>query len=135
MERLSYVSESSIDKADAWSAAIQIVADSQLKNAKLAITGALLFTGTYFVHIIEGPKVSMEQLMVSIGNDPRHINIIIIDQAPLTVRKFEELRLAYSGPSQFVARHVFRSIHHTTAMERKRSSEWLTELARQFFAS
>ena len=99
MKRLAYVSESSIDKADAWSTAIQIVADSQLKNTKLAITGALLFTGTYFVHIIEGPEVSVVELMVSIANDPRHTNIIIIDDAPISVRKFAELRLAYSGQS------------------------------------
>lgn len=134
MKRLLYVSQSYIDEVDAPSVVSQIVAGSQLKNTRLAITGALLFTGTYFAHIIEGPRGSVEELMVSIGNDPRHGNILVVDRTPITARKFKELKLAYSGHSQFVARKIMSSFHHTTAWERKRSSDWLTDLAFQFLA-
>jgi|GEM_PF-566447 hypothetical protein len=132
MKRLLYVSESYIAEVDASSTVGKIVADSHVKNARLDITGALLFTGTYFAHIIEGPRGSVEELMVSIGNDPRHGNILVVERTPITSRRFKELKLAYSGRSQFVAREIISSFQHTTAWERKRSSESLTELAYEF---
>ena len=124
-----------MDEMDVWSAATQIVADSQLKNDKLSVTGALLFTGKYFAHIIEGPKDSVEKLMMSISKDSRHGNIHILEHSFITIRKFHALQLAYSGSSQFVTRHVIRSIRQTTAWERRCSAEWLTELAWQFLAA
>ena len=134
MKRLLYVSESKIEESIAHATTLQIVTDSQPKNARLDITGALIFTGTHFAHIIEGPRVSVEDLMESIGKDSRHGNIVVIDRTYIAGRKFQELKLAYSGRSQFVARRVMRSIHQTTVWERKSSSELLTELAYQFLA-
>lgn len=132
MKRLLHVSKSCIDEEDPSSRVSKIVADFQLKNTALGITGAILFTGRFFVHIIEGPQSSVEELMGSLGNDPRHGNVHIVDCTQITRRRFQELKLAYSGSSKFVARRVMGSFHLVTAEERKSSSDWWTELAYEF---
>lgn len=132
MERLLYVSESRIDPLDLDSCVSQIVAVAQIRNAGLALTGALLFTGTHFAQILEGSTESIAQLMSSLHDDPRHANIVVVDRLPVEVRQFPDWQMAYFGPSQFVSRHVVRLLNQTTRSERQRATEWLTQLAHEF---
>ncbi len=132
MERLLYISESRLEPSEAKSAISQIVADAQIRNSKLELTGALLFTNTYFAQILEGPPESIEQLMSSIEDDSRHTNIVIVDHAPIETRRFPDWKMAYQGPSQFVSRQVARLLHSPSQSEQRRATEWLTELAHEF---
>ncbi len=132
MKRLLYVSENRLEQWEANPAVSQIVADAQVRNSEFEITGALLFTGTYFAQILEGPSGSIEQLMSSIEGDPRHANIVIVDHSPIEARRFPDWKMAYQGPSQFVSRHVVRLLHSTSQSEQRRATEWLTELAHEF---
>ncbi|WP_373490430.1 BLUF domain-containing protein [Parasphingorhabdus sp.] len=132
LERLLYISESRLGEAEVNSSVAQIVADAQIRNAALELTGALLFTGTYFAQILEGPTESIEQLMSSIKDDPRHANIIIVDRSPIEMRRFPDWKMAYHGPSEFVSRHVVRLLHSPPRSEQRRATEWLTELAHEF---
>ena len=132
MERLLYISESSLEPWEATPSVSQIVADAQVRNSEFEITGALLFTGTHFAQILEGPRGSFEQLMSSIQNDSRHRNIVIVDHSPIVARRFPDWKMAYRGPSQFVSRHVVRLLHSPSQSEQRRATEWLTELAHEF---
>lgn len=132
MKRLLYISESRLDQSDASAAIKQIVADAQIRNAELALTGALLFTGTYFAQILEGPRESVEQIMAAIRNDTRHENIVVVDHSAIEKRRFPDWKMAYQGPSQFVSRHVVRLLHSPSPSEQRRATEWLTELAHEF---
>ena len=132
MKRLLYISESNINELDAPATVLHIVATSQLKNAALALTGALLFTGVHFAQIIEGPTASIKKLMISLANDQRHGNIMVVDESRITAREFPEWKMAYAGPSQFVSRHVTILAQDPLRMEQRRAIERLIELIYQF---
>lgn len=132
MERLLYISKSRIEHMDAAFLETEIVGGSRIKNATLDLTGALLFTGTYFAQILEGSAGSIDQLMFSIHGDLRHDNILVVDRSSIDERKFPDWKMAYFGPSQFVSRHVVRLLTRTSQSEQRRATEWLTELAYEF---
>ena len=132
LERLLYISESRIESLQTWPIVAEIIAGAQVRNEELGLTGALLFTGTYFAQILEGPTASITRLMRSLGNDIRHTNIVIVDRSFITGRKFSDWKMAYHGPSQFVSRHVARLLNSPSQSEHQRATEWLTELAHEF---
>lgn len=132
MERLLYISESRLAPSEAKASVSQIVADAQVRNSEFEMTGALLFTGTHFAQILEGPQGSIQQLMSSIQDDSRHRNIVIVDHSPIEARRFPDWKMAYQGPSEFVSRHVVRLLHSPSQSEHRRATEWLTELAHEF---
>lgn len=135
IERLLYISESRIEPSEADAVISRIISDAQRKNARLNLTGALLFTGIYFAQILEGPTTSISQLMTSLTADTRHSDIVITYRSPIIVRKFSNLKLAYHGPSQFVSRHIVRLMNNPSRYEQKRATEWLTALALEFSSS
>lgn len=135
MERLLYISESQIESAAAETTVLEIVARSVCKNADTKLTGALLFTGTYFAQILEGTPDAIDQLMIDLCADPRHKNVRVVDRSVIDTRRFPDWAMAYSGPSQFVSRHVERLLNDVTQSERRRGTEWLTELAHEFSSS
>jgi len=135
MERALYISESRIEQANVELSVADIVASAQIRNLKLGLTGALLFTGVYFAQILEGPPNSIAQLMGSLRDDVRHKKIVIIDQSPIQARRFGDWKMAYHGPSQFVSRHVVRLLNSPSHSEQQRATEWLTELAHEFSGS
>lgn len=132
MERLIYLSESRIDPKDADEIISGLIFDAQNKNAELELTGALFFTENYFAQILEGPRDSIATLMRSIRVDVRHSNIKIVEQSPISNRRFARWLMAYHGPSQFVTRHVARLLHNPTKSEQRRATERLTQLAAEF---
>ena len=132
MKRLLYVSESNIEQAIAGKTISDIVAGAQVRNAQLHLTGALIFSNTYFAQVLEGPKGAVSQMMISIKADTRHRNINVVDESLINDRKFSDWKMAYHGPSQFVSRHVSRLLQPASLSEQIRASEWLTELALEF---
>ncbi|WP_408589948.1 BLUF domain-containing protein [Novosphingobium sp.] len=48
------------------------------RNASLGVTGLLVWNGSGFLQLLEGPVRSVEQLMTSIGRDPRHRDITVV---------------------------------------------------------
>ena len=88
MQRLLYISESRIADADKQSAVSQIVEHAQINNARLGLTGALLFTGLYFAQVLEGPTEAIQTLMADIKTDTRHGKVVVVDESPTTERLF-----------------------------------------------
>jgi len=107
---LVYVSRSELPPGAAASAAEAIVRLSSERNARLGVTGALIFTGTHFAQVLEGPRAALTALMVSIGRDVRHRDVRVTLEAPIVNRRFGDWQLAYQGPSQFVG-HRIASLH------------------------
>jgi hypothetical protein len=132
MQRLLFVSDACIKISDADAVASHIVTHAQIKNARLGVTGALIFTYRHFAQVLEGSPESLQILMASIYNDQRHDNIVIIDTLPITRRQFPDWQMAYQGPSSFVSRHVTRLLHADSQRERQRAAKWVTELAWEF---
>lgn len=132
LERLIYISESRIDATDAENVVAELVVVSQSRNADLAISGALLFTGTHFAQILEGPPSSLALIMSALRNDPRHGNIIIAARYSISMRVFSGWHMAYHGPSQYVARHVNRLLQKHSHSDQRWATERLTQLVLEF---
>lgn len=107
---LMYISRSCLQTEDAGASIQDVVEVSRMRNSGLDVTGALLFTGSQFAQILEGPQSPVEQLMQSIQRDPRHDEVIIVDQEFIQARRFAQWSMAYSGPSLFVRRSVSHAL-------------------------
>ena len=129
---LLYLSRSTIPAAAADEGVAAIVATSHARNPGLGLTGALLFTGEYFAQVIEGQATAVDQLMASVARDDRHDDMIVVAREPIAARRFGDWSMAYSGPSQFVARHVTRLLADPSSLELGRSAQWLNELLWEF---
>lgn len=55
-------------------------------NAKNDITGFLLHDGTYFVQYLEGPKISVDNLLNKISKDPRHACFTVLEYGSIKQR-------------------------------------------------
>lgn len=62
----------------------ELVCVSQTRNAALGISGILLFDGSHFLQVLEGPLDNVNQLYEKINNDPRHDSVVELmrDYAP-----------------------------------------------------
>ena len=109
-----------------------IVSTARARNPGLGLTGALLFTGEYFAQVLEGMVASVGQLMARVAQDPRHNMVMVVAREPIVARRFANWSMAYSGPSQFVARHVSRLLVDPILTEQRRSADWLNQLLYEF---
>lgn len=125
---LLYVSRSNIRPDQAEATVAEIVSKSCDRNPTLAITGALLFTGTHFVQVLEGSAAVLDPLLVMICSDPRHTQLIVSERGLIQARRFGDWRMAYFGPSQFISRHVERLLNDPAPVEKRRAAGWVNDL-------
>lgn len=61
-----------------------ILGAAQINNAANGLTGLLVFTGTQFMQLLEGPRDAVEAVFAAICNDPRHDAVarLIAEPAP-----------------------------------------------------
>jgi hypothetical protein len=67
------------------------------KNARLGITGHLLYADGLYTQCIEGPPEAIEVLWQDLLKDPRHEAISVLSRQPVTARRFEEWAMAFSS--------------------------------------
>jgi hypothetical protein len=70
---------------------------SRQKNARLGITGHLLYADGMFTQCLEGTAASIDGLWQSLMKDPRHDAIRVIDRLAVHDRRFEEWSMAFSS--------------------------------------
>ncbi len=78
-------------------ALFDLLNNARLKNARLGITGHLLYADGLFTQCIEGPPEEIELLWQSLLKDPRHEAISVISRQPVTARRFKEWAMAFSS--------------------------------------
>jgi FOG: EAL domain len=61
-----------------------MVAAANIKNGEADVTGILLFNGTHFFQLLEGPEEKVKSIYQTICDDPRHYNLVelLCDYAP-----------------------------------------------------
>jgi hypothetical protein len=100
LEQLAYVSTatapgiSSADVAD-------ILAASLRNNPANNITGALAFTDTRYLQLLEGSHGSLDVLILKLMIDTRHRDLIFIDRAPISERSFATWSMAVPAVTPF----------------------------------
>jgi len=76
----------------------QMLRESRLRNTRRDITGVLVFSDGVFLQVLEGEREDVEDLMESIGRDPRHRDIKVIHEEEIDRRAFPTWRMAYLSP-------------------------------------
>jgi|GEM_PF-3795684 len=71
-----------------------LIATAQASNARYGITGVLRFDGAYFLKVLEGLRAAVEATMGRILRDPRHDDVRITAQGPVTLRDFAAWNMA-----------------------------------------
>jgi len=88
----------------------RIVDVSRIRNARMSVTGALLFTGVRFAQCIEGPETGVAAIRQSIASDTRHAAVTTLMEGPIAQRRFSDWSLAYAGPSPSVRTAINRAM-------------------------
>ncbi|MEE2526879.1 BLUF domain-containing protein [Hyphobacterium sp. HN65] len=73
-----------------------ILEAARINNARLDITGLLLFDGTNFMQLLEGPNSDLQSLFETIAADKRHENVIRILLEDTEERQFPGWSMGYS---------------------------------------
>lgn len=73
-----------------------LLAASRRKNARLGITGILLFDEGVFFQVLEGERVVVEELYETIAADERHARVRKIILEPIEERNFGEWSMGLS---------------------------------------
>ena len=77
-----------------------ILAKSRTNNSTRGITGALLFNGTAFAQVLEGPLAEVEATFEKIQRDLRHDEVAILEAGFVSNREFPEWSMAFAGSAQ-----------------------------------
>ncbi|GAB3745742.1 hypothetical protein GCM10028817_00920 [Spirosoma pomorum] len=74
---------------------MDIVEFSRAKNARLGITGVLLYVNGKIVQVLEGQQEAVEGLYKSIQADPRHRDVKTVISHPIAQRLFDKWYMGY----------------------------------------
>lgn len=66
------------------------------KNARLNITGMLLYRDGFFMQALEGELTNIEDLFKTISNDPRHRDVLLIYKKPIKERGFPDWTMGFN---------------------------------------
>jgi Sensors of blue-light using FAD len=74
---------------------LDLLAKSRENNARLGITGMLLYKDGNFMQALEGEEGAVQALYARIGRDPRHRGLLTLLQGPLEERQFPEWSMGF----------------------------------------
>jgi hypothetical protein len=77
-----------------------LLAISRRNNDAQDTTGVLLYREGRFMQALEGPRAAVEDAMGRIGADPRHTDVRVLDEEPLTARRFGSWSMGYRSPAE-----------------------------------
>lgn len=99
--RLVYASKNLLQGTEAETAEAiqQILKASQRNNAKVGVTGALMFNDGAFAQVLEGPRRGVEETFERIQRDPRHGDVTVLQCGPAESRGFANWSMAFVGQS------------------------------------
>jgi len=71
---------------------------SRDNNARLDITGMLLYRDGFFIQALEGQEQAVEDLFTKISKDPRHTNVLVVHRGNISRegRTFAEWAMGFN---------------------------------------
>lgn len=88
MHMLSYCSRSTIEPTRASAELRAIAHVSATNNPLLAVTGVLIFEGSFFVQVLEGERETLQRLSSRIKMDTRHAEFTVLADQPIESRHY-----------------------------------------------
>ena len=97
--RVAYFSRNAIagTPADMAAEVDTILEIARRNNVQAGLTGALLFNGSCFAQVLEGPLDAMERTFERIQRDPRHADLTVLELGPAEAREFAGWSMAFAG--------------------------------------
>jgi len=97
--RLVYISRNEIagDDETVHREIQNILTVSRANNAKVNLSGALMFNAGCFAQVLEGLHDDIQNSFERIQCDPRHSNVVVLAFETLAERKFSSWSMAYLG--------------------------------------
>jgi hypothetical protein len=77
----------------------QILVASQRNNARVGVTGALMFNSGCFAQVLEGGQSAVEDTFERIQRDMRHRETVVLLVEPTSRRAFSNWSMGYVGTS------------------------------------
>jgi len=74
-----------------------MLSEARAKNARMGITGHLLYTEEVFVQCIEGSPQAIDSLWNSLQRDDRHYELQILAKGPIEERRYQDWSMAFSS--------------------------------------
>ena len=99
--RLVYTSRNLLEggEEEQKAAIAGLLAVSKRNNARVGVTGALLFNGGSFAQVLEGSRVAVEATFERIQRDPRHSDVAVLQCEPVATRGFPNWSMGFVGDS------------------------------------
>ncbi len=78
----------------------ELLEQSRLKNARLEVTGILVYHDRGFMQLLEGEKKVIFDLLHTITQDPRHTSVRLFWNADIKQRSFRDWTMAFINTSE-----------------------------------
>ncbi len=75
----------------------QLLGQVRLNNARLAVTGMLLYHEGSFLQVLEGEQPVLEKLFEVIGKDKRHHRVVPLLRRELAERHFADWQMGFAS--------------------------------------
>jgi hypothetical protein len=76
-------------------AVAELLRDARRNNERHSVTGVLIYGGGVFVQYLEGPRLEVNNLFMSISRDPRHHDVWQMGEGPIAERVFPDWSMSY----------------------------------------
>jgi hypothetical protein len=106
LKSLLYASVSTLAADEEHAEIGRIVQVARERNARLGVTGTLIYNRARFAQVLEGPAEAVDEIMARILRDQRHEKVTVVDVLETTRRCFANWSLSYSGASHYVDKHI-----------------------------
>lgn len=73
----------------------EILVSSRQKNARIGVTGMLVYMGGSFIQVLEGEAEDVDPLVSRIAEDLRHRDFVVIARYPVAERQFPDWSMGY----------------------------------------
>ena len=104
----TYLSQSKLDWTD--EAIDELLERSKRNNATRKITGAMIYANGYFMQLIEGPQIAVDELYSAIEADPRHEVLSLLHNQEIKDRHFSDWAMEYRD-SDDLGERALTTIH------------------------
>lgn len=108
----------------------RILEVSRRNNARLQISGMLLYKEGLFFQVLEGDESPVRQLFTLISMDRRHHSIVMVDEGPIAARSFSDWSMGFRNLDDPAIRQVpgysqfMNQVADPEEWARNRSSSW-----------
>lgn len=92
LEEVVYVSRA-VEVQDARTLR-RIVDTARMLNRRRNLTGALAFSGSHFLQVLEGDGAALDALLAALRRDARHDGLRVLGRTPIAVRRFGDWAMA-----------------------------------------